>query len=95
MQTETQKPGPGLSGKGCKNIIESVYSTLFLDVPKLRNFQKSSSRMQQTVDVLWICIFRQRHACECRLLVSLHILRVRLLHICSFYEDGQCEGLGT
>ena len=57
MQTETQKPGPGSSGTGCKDIIESVYSALFLDVPKLRNFQKSSSRMQQTVDVLWICIF--------------------------------------
>ena len=95
MQTETQKPGPGLSGKGCKKHNRKRLLDAFLDVPKLRNFQKSSSRMQQTVDVLWICIFRQRHACECRLLVSLHILRVRLLHICSFYEDGQCEGLGT
>ena len=41
----------GLSG-GSADIINSVYSTLFFDNWKLRNFSKSQSRKWQTVDAL-------------------------------------------
>lgn len=37
LQTETQKPGQGKAG-GSADIMECVYSTLFLGLLKLRNF---------------------------------------------------------
>lgn len=40
MQTETQKPGPGLSGKGCKKHNRKRLSALILDYQKFsQNFK--------------------------------------------------------
>lgn len=38
---------------------------------------------------MWICIYHRQQACERRRPVYLHIFCVRLLQVCSFYEDGQ------
>ncbi len=49
--------------------------------------------MQQTVDALWICLFKLTvcaHHTGCWLVC---IFCVRLLRVCSFNYDGQCEGL--
>ena len=49
-----------------------VYSTLFLDNWKLRNFLWLV-RIAATVDALWICIFRFLFARERKLKAQLHI----------------------
>lgn len=49
LQAALQKPRSGAAG-GSAYIMESVYSTLFLGLLKLRNFQ-DWSRMKQAVDV--------------------------------------------
>ncbi len=52
MLAASGDPVKGQSGRGCDDILlKSVYSTLFLDTLKLRNFQNESI-MKQTVDVL-------------------------------------------
>ena len=63
---------------GLPRHTKSVYLTLFLDFQKSGKFQ-SLSRMQQTVDALWICIFRPHPARE-RWMMAYSIFCVRLLH---------------
>lgn len=48
--------------------------------------------MQQTVDALWICIFRPHSARE-RWVWAYSIFCVRLCIVCSFNSDGQYQSL--
>lgn len=48
--------------------------------------------MQQTVDVLWICIYVNSHACEGVMLFVLHISREASAGLL-VQLTGQCEGL--
>ena len=49
--------------------------------------------MQQTVDACGYVYSAGSRVREHQLSEYMHIFRVRLLHVCSFYSDGQCEGL--
>ena len=49
--------------------------------------------MQQTVDACGYVYSVGSRVREHLLSEYMHIFRVRLLQVCSFYSDGQCEGL--
>ena len=71
-----------------KDIIKSVYSTLFLGNLKLRKLQ-NESRMQQAVDAFVDMVYFS----SITSMGEYVIYCVRLLHVCSFNSFGQCEGL--
>lgn len=85
--------GPvGVRAAGCKHNGKRLL-TLFLDSLKLRNFLifvKNAANSRCLCGYVYIPSMATR---ECKPLMFLHIFCVRLLQVCSFYEDGQCEGL--
>ncbi len=77
-QTVLQGPGHGVQRAGLQlHIFESVYQTLFLDNLKLRNFLIT---VKNETEIGALSGYIVLYTC------------VRPL-LCSFYCDGQCEGL--
>ncbi len=89
-----EQPRPPTNRKPQRTPLHfgSVYSTLILDQLKPGKFQ-SSSRIQQTVDALVDMYISLTGSTRVPSDGISHIFCVRLLHVCSFYDDGQFQGL--
>lgn len=71
--------------------MESVYLTLFLDALKLRNFHIVVKNVAMVDALEYVCSAGgMRVSASFRCII---IFCVRLLHVCPFNYDGQCEGL--
>ena len=78
--------------RGSADIIGKRLLTLILDSLKLRNFQIF---VKNAANNRCLCgyVYPINGNTRVQAFDVLHIFCVWLLHVCSFFEDGHCEGL--
>ena len=90
-RTALQKPRSGVKRAGRQTFWKRLLDALswLVETSQLSITVKNVANSRCLVD-MYILLTEAR---ECLQLVYLHIFCVRLLQVCSFNSDGQCEGL--